>query len=641
MTTPVRSVLPIYYLFADLTLDSGQRRVVRQGRAIELSALNFDLLRVLVESAPNVVTSEVLAEKVWGRHFVSPENVAQRVMLLRQSLADDASQPRYIETVRNKGYRLIPAIQIAPSVRPRASALRGRMFWAAAGLVAACGLAIGIYQRAIVPADSTDPPAARTPAPNSVAVLPFDNLSPDPIDGYFAVGIHDQIVNQLTELGSLRVSSRTAALRYGASQKSVAEIARELKVATILDGTVSYSGGRVRVTAHLSEGATNENLWSESYEHELGNIFAIQSDIALEVARALKTKLLPQERERVERLPTTSLPAYVLYLQAITRRSRESRDEILLAIEEVEQALELAPDFAAAWVLDSNLRTVAQFFDPEHTAEHRSRGEQAARSALSLDPELGTAHAALGFALTSRMDWIGGEAEFREARRRNVPLADIGAYALLQLSVANFAYAREILEDARAVVPHDRTGLRGLMGANASLGEWELVNAQYAYGTSLFSPWPEGDNLMMHLAVGRNELARARSIPATGPINPAMLAHLENPQAALRELHLLYADPVAAQLARGRRDIAIWAAHFGDAPLALDAMRSAVTEQGGQAVYLWLPQFQPLYRLPGFQDLLREIGIVAYWEEYGWPAFGWPAACRPAASADFDCGLSP
>ena len=122
------------YQVADLVVDMAQRRVMRNGSAIELSALNFDLLRVLVESAPNVVTYDDLAEKVWGRHFVSPENVAQRVKLLRQGLADDASEPRFIETVRGKGYRLIPSVQAvsvpaapaAGSRRPPLSSRRPR-----------------------------------------------------------------------------------------------------------------------------------------------------------------------------------------------------------------------------------------------------------------------------------------------------------------------------------------------------------------------------------------------------------------------------------------------------------------------------------------------------------------------------------
>src|SRR5687768_5361045 len=115
---------PITYRFADLTLDVARRCVTRDGEPVELKALDYDLLRFLVESAPNVVNDDVLAEKVWGRHIVSPENVAQRVMLLRQSLSDDANKPRYIETIRNKGYRLIPFVEYVDAAPPRAAARR-------------------------------------------------------------------------------------------------------------------------------------------------------------------------------------------------------------------------------------------------------------------------------------------------------------------------------------------------------------------------------------------------------------------------------------------------------------------------------------------------------------------------------------
>src|SRR5262245_55443823 len=141
--TTVSDNLATSYRFADLTLDVLRRSVARGGQPIELKALDFDLLRFLVEQAPNVVNADVLAEKVWGRHFVSPENVAQRVMLLRQSLSDDANSPRYIETVRNKGYRLIPSVQAVSSPPPAATRrLRHWLATVAAALLLAVG---GVY----------------------------------------------------------------------------------------------------------------------------------------------------------------------------------------------------------------------------------------------------------------------------------------------------------------------------------------------------------------------------------------------------------------------------------------------------------------------------------------------------------------
>lgn len=617
------------------------------GRTLKLEPRPMELLVCLARHAGEVVSTDRLIAEVWNGRVIEESGVYKQINQLRSALGDDAQRPTFIETIPKRGYRLIAPVERdggAGHATPDEPKTRGPdrtaikrfaargFYWTALGSVVAVVAAFAAWQLESGPRSESHRAAADGPLPNSVVVLPFDNLSPDPKDYYFALGMQDQIVNELTELGGLRVASRTSALRYAGSQKSASEIAQELRVATVLDGTVSYADGRVRVTAHLSDGATNEILWSESYEHELSNIFAIQSDIALEVGRALKAALLPAERERVERVPTTSVPAYLLYLQAVAREDRDTPEETLIAIGDVEQALELAADFSKAWVLDANLRNVAQFYDPEHGDEHRSRSLAAARRAVELDPELGTAHAALGHALSMMKDWTGGEAAYREALRRNVPLGDIPSYAFLQLAVADFARARETLGEARQLVPASSVALRFLVLANVYLGEWQLARVQYESGTRLFKPWREGEALRMHLIVGRDELEQVRAIRADDPINAAMIASLDSPQTALRELRRLYADPVASAPPTRRGNIAFWAAHFGDAPFALEAMRSAVTEQGGQAVYLWLPQFKQMRRLPEFKTLLRDVGIVAYWQKYGWPTI-----CRPVRDDDFEC----
>jgi TolB-like protein len=566
---------------------------------------------------------------------------------------------RFIVTEPGRGYRFVASVEAVPAGEstvspavdlieragrstepaPRADASeprsvgskRPRLILASTAIAAVSALAaIGVYWLAAARTESVDS-AAPAPLPNSIALLPLVNLSPDPEDAYFAVGIHEEILNQLTKVGDLNVASRTSVQSYAGTQKSAPEIARELSVETVLDGSVRYADGQVLVTTRLSDGETNTTLWSESYEREFGNIFAIQSDIALSVARALEAELLPAERERVTRVPTTSLRAYDLYLSATARQWRDTPTETLLAIGEVEQALALDPDFALASVLKSNLRTVAQYYDPERGAEHRALGEQAARVALELDPSLGTAHSALGFALSTMRDWTGAEAAYRKALNLNVPMGDLQSYAVLQLSVANFAYAREILQEGRQALPQNPIVLRFLVMANASLGEWETAVARYELGMRLFEPWRQSENHMTHLRVGRNELHEARAIPAADPINAAMIANLDTPKTALLELRRLYAATGPGNPS-GLRDVGLWAGHFGDAELALDAMQSAVAEQGGQMVYVWLPQLEEMRQLPEFKALLRDLGIVAHWQEYGWPPI-----CRPLDREDFEC----
>jgi TolB-like protein len=598
--------------------------VTREGQGVELKALDFDLLRFLVESAPNVVNADVLAEKVWGRHFVSPENVAQRVMLLRQSLSDDANKPRYIETVRNKGYRLIPAVETVPAQQSGAPPQRRRWLGATAtllllllvGLAAVAALWLG---------ETADEPA---PSPSSVAVMPFENLSPDPGDAYFAAGMQDEIVSQLTKISGLRVIPVRPA---DSAQASVADVVRDLNVATALGGSVYYAGGRVRVTPRLTQAATGVSLWSDSYERELSNIFAIQSEIALDVAHALRLELSDTERQRIERVPAVDSRARDLYLKARARNTRDTPEQVLRAIVEVEEALEIEPAFQEAWILDANSRNVAQFYDPARAAEHRERGKRAALRAVDLDPESGRAYDALGFALFLMKEWKESEAAFRKARRLNTLLTELPSYAVLQLAAGNAALAREILDGTRAAEPYNAVAHRFLMFANSALGEWATAAELYESGIELFEPWREGSNQQMHWLIGRDELAGARAIPASDEFNATMLARLDAPEAALAELRRAFAASGAGDPNR-RRDIGLWAGHFGETALALEAMRAAIDEQGGQMVYAWMPQLAPMRKLPEFRAYMVGIGMVAYWDEYGWPPF-----CQRLDQHEFEC----
>ena len=616
--TPVADRSPTHYRFADLTLDVTTRRVTRDGRPIELKTLDFDLLRFLVESAPNVVNTDVLAEKVWGRHFVSPENVAQRVMLLRHSLGDDANKPRYIETVRNKGYRLIPVVESAPAGESGTALWRHWMPAAAAILV----IALGITATARYWAGTEE--AERTPPiPSSVAVLPFENPGANTDDAAFAAAIQDEIVSQLTKIRGLRVFPVGAG---SAKQRAPVEVARDLNVATTLSGSVYYSNGRVRVIPRLTEATTRLTLWSESYEREFDDIFAIQSEIALEVASALRVELSAVERARVESAPTSDPRARELYLTAKTREARYSRkDELLRAIDEVDQALRLDPTFTEAWMLAASVRTYAQLIDWENTELHRRRAEQAARQVLELDPEFGIAYVPLGALSSANKDWLAAETAFRNAAERNVPGASLGPYALLKMSAGHFEFGRDIWEQGRAAFPQQATGHRFLAFIYEAIGDRARAKALYESAIDLFRTDDEREVeamliQRMHWLVGRAEVAEARTIAVDDALNAAMLANLDSPpHGALAELRLAHhaAGANSSQL----RNIGLWAGHFGDAALALDAMRSAIDAQGQQMIYLWLPQLAPMRGLPEFEDYMREIGMVAYWQEYGWPPF--------------------
>ena len=619
--TPSADGQPSNYRFADLTLDVARRCVTRNGQPIELKALDFDLLRFLVQSSPNVVNADVLAEKVWGRHFVSPENVAQRVMLLRQSLSDDANKPRYIETVRNKGYRLIPVVANLPAQDTSPAPQRNR--WrvrASTAVVLLSGItALSAYWLA-----GTAEQAA--PNPGVVAVLPFENHSPNPDDDYFALGMQDEIVNQLNTIRDLRVipMPRDAGARLSPN------VLRELSLGTALGGSVYYAEGRVRVVPRLTQTATGVVLWTNSYERELSDIFAIQSEIALDVAHAMRIELSDSERQRIDRVPTVDPKARDLYLRARVWQSRTTRDEILRALADVEAALEIDDKFTEAWVVDANVRSVAQLYDPENAAEHRAHAEFAARQAVKLDPTSGSAYAALSLALISKKDWRGGEAASRKALDLNVA-PDASSYCMLQLAAGNFAAARDLIDKAHGLQPQNPTIHRFLMFTYSALGESATATELYESGTELFESWRQAANTRIHWLVGYGELEAARAIMADDEFNAEMLKSRDPPKEAIEKLNRAYA-------ASGRGDpnhrlyVGLWAGYFGDATLALKATRAAIDEQAGLMVYVWLPQLASMRRLPEFKEYLREIGMVDYWKEYGWPDI-----CHELGEDDFEC----
>src|SRR6185503_2822855 len=492
-----------------------------------------------------------------------------------------------------------------------------------AGFLAVVGATVGAAYWLADPAER--PP----PNPTSIAVLPFENLSPKADDAFFAAGMQDAIVSQLTKFSALSVIP----VQPGTgAQEPLAEVVRDLNVATMLSGSVYYAGGRVRVMPRLTQAATGVSLWSDSYERDLGDIFAIQSEIALDVARELSVELSTTERQSVERVPTTNRQAQHLYLRA---RSRDIA-EVLTAIDELEQALALDPDFTEAWLANSVDRTgYAVFLDPRHADEHRRRGEQAARRALELNPQLGDAHAALALVLFGKSDWIGAEEGFRRAMSLNTPLARLGSYAFLRLTAGKIdALPRDIFQESLAAEPRNELFYRFLAFVNEGLGDVAEANRFYESSSRIF-PGDSREALMtieqkMHWLVARKELAAARTLMIADPFNAAMLASLDDPNDALVQIRHAY--EASASDSNRLRNIGLWAGHFGDSALALAAMRAAIDEQGAQATYLWLPQLSAMRRLPEFKTYMREIGMVAYWEKYDWPRF-----CHKTDAHDFEC----
>lgn len=237
----------------------------------------------------------------------------------------------------------------------------------------------------------------RSVLPNSVAVLPFKNLSPNEEDAYFAAGMHEEVLTQLAKLRNLSVISRTSVMRYGDTDLSVPEIARELKVGAVMEGSVRYAGDRVRITAQLIDADTDQHIWSDAYDRDLADIFKIQADIAMNIANALLAEFTPDEQARIERAPTQSTEAYALYLRALESNDHDG------AVSLLREAIEVDPQFAVAY---AELAAVYAFgvintdgfaaMPAEERGELEALSRQYAEQAIQIEPSLGLAHFARG-----------------------------------------------------------------------------------------------------------------------------------------------------------------------------------------------------------------------------------------------------
>jgi TolB-like protein len=252
-------------------------------------------------------------------------------------------------------------------------------------------LAFQLVRRSSTAASPIDAPQ------KSIAVMPFENLSSDKENAFFAEGIQQEIITTLAKISGLKVISRTSTARYNSAPGNLPEIARELRVSNVLEGSVQKSGARVHINVQLIHADSDAHLWAQSYDRELTDIFTVEGEVAKSIAESLSATLSPQEKARVESKPTNNADAYVLYLQA---RNYQSRPDVLLenfasAAQLYEQALALDPTFALAHArLSATSSTIYHWFEPTDAQKRKARSE--AEQALKLEPNLGEGFLALG-----------------------------------------------------------------------------------------------------------------------------------------------------------------------------------------------------------------------------------------------------
>lgn len=303
------------YEFGPFRLIPEERQLLRDNESVRLTSKCFDLLIALIEKRGHLIEKDELMERVWPDSFVEEANLSVHMSALRRALGEAANEHRYVETVPGVGYRFVAG------VRDRSD----------------------LYAHELSDEHDGDPVRI-----HSLAVLPLENLSGEPSQEYFADGMTDALIGELAKIGALRVISRTSAMYYKGTKKKLPEIADELKVDTVIEGTVMRGVDQVQVRVQLIQVAGDQHLWSETYDYNLCDVLTLQREAARDIAREIQVKLTPQEQTHFESVRQVNPEAYDHYLRGKFYLHRQNLDDSEAAITALEHAVSEDPNFAAA-----------------------------------------------------------------------------------------------------------------------------------------------------------------------------------------------------------------------------------------------------------------------------------------------------
>ncbi|HWW83672.1 MAG TPA: winged helix-turn-helix domain-containing protein [Vicinamibacterales bacterium] len=446
--------------FADWELDELRSELRARGVRIEIEAKPLEVLRQLLLRAGEVVTKDELLDTVWHDLAVVDGSLATAVSKVRKALGDET----IVVTVPRVGYRIAapvtvvrsareanaaqpatppwqtaeagapaavasaPASWVPDDVREQAPGGSRFVWWPAvassAAVVALVVVGAAVYQRVPAPGPGVGPGTTKVSA---LAVLPLMNTSGDPSQDYLAEGLTEALITDLSKIRALRVISRTSIMQFKGTTKTVPEIARELHVDGVVEGSVLRSGDRVRVTAQLIQAATDTHLWAETYDRNIQDILSLQSELARRISREINITVQPSEGTLIAGSGKVDPRAHDLYLRGRYFWNRRTRDDLFKAVDYFRQATEADPNDSQAFsgLADAYIELVG--FGNIPASDGIAKAKAAAEKAIALNESLAEPHTALGYALGVDWDWAGADREFRRALDLN-PGYVIGLY---------------------------------------------------------------------------------------------------------------------------------------------------------------------------------------------------------------------
>jgi TolB-like protein/DNA-binding winged helix-turn-helix (wHTH) protein/Tfp pilus assembly protein PilF len=643
---PLRPSSVVRFGTYEVSLQSGEVR--KAGLRIRVQQQPLKLLEILLERPGEVVTREELRSRVWSDESFGDFDQAVNIAIgkLRSALGDSAENPRFIETLPKRGYRFIADVSVvdadAHPRRPESVAgdlpgsqkkkkelepkvqdaglavVHKRQQWPALQVIIGSALVVSLTIIFVVLFRSRGHAPAGI---RSLAVLPLENLSADASQNYFADGMTDELITDLAQISALRVISRTSVMVYKGARKPLPQIARELNVDAVVEGTVLRSGDQVRITAQLIEASTDKHLWSQSYEGELRDSLALQNNVARAIAEQIRINLTPQEQAALKNVKVVNPQAYESYLKGRYFWNKRTSDGLKVALAYFTQAIEEDPNYAQAY---SGLAdTYALLGDWQYAVmtpkEAFPKAKAAAIKALELDSAMGEAHNSLAFVLDG-FDWDFDSAgkEFLRAIELNPGYATAHHWYAWHLSL--LGRYDEAIEEMRKALNLDPLSLI----INADLAELLVLAHSYDESIQQSRKTIEMDP---NFALAHNQLAQAylqkhmygeavaelqKAVQLSGA-SPTSIANLARAYvvSGKRSEALELLSELKKRSNPGysnASEIAIIYASLGDTAQAMNWLEKGYEERFNPGVLL-RPGFDPLRSDSRFQNLVHRIGL--------------------------------
>jgi TolB-like protein/DNA-binding winged helix-turn-helix (wHTH) protein/Tfp pilus assembly protein PilF len=423
--------------FKAFCLDTSNHLLWRNGDRVPLAPKAFDVLAYLVEHAGQVVTQDEIFEALWSETYVNPEVLRKYILEIRKALGDRPDNPEFIETLPKRGYRFVAPVidestaeppdvptspakeeNVAPPTAPseQKGSFGKQRLWKLAiiPMLAVVSAAVIVRHFRATQRAQNVPPLNNT----SIAVLPFEDLSPTKDEEYFSDGLAEQLINDLARVSGLEVVGRSSAFQFKGKNEDLRDVGRKLGVANVLEGSVRHDGNHVRITAELIKASDGFQLWSQTYDREIRDIVAVEDDIAQAATEALQLKLLGGNGQPVaSNLRSTNPEAYQAYLQAEYFLGRgKSKEDLDKALAYTDNAIKLEENYAPAWALRASVENAMAVVALTDATEGFRKARDDAERAITLDPTLASAY--LAFATTQiyyDWDWDAADASLTKA----------------------------------------------------------------------------------------------------------------------------------------------------------------------------------------------------------------------------------